>query len=386
MFPRGGGEMDVSKFARSESNRKRDSLDRGNDALFPGASASKRLKRMEQSKTPNNKDKKKRKSSNDSDDEDGVLLRSRLKDIGGIGLGATRIVERGATRIETLTASRYPVGAMALGYVLNVTKSVALISLPGGLTGTVEFSEVSDLCAKLFHKHERETSKSSHDKKQDHCKADPKEMPVLAKLLAVHQPVRCVVLENSVLDVGSQGSALNGGSGSSAKRKRTLKLSLRLSVVNRGLTTRQIERGQSISATVLSEEDGGFMMDSGLRGVHIFLPKAAKRTGEKRLEHDSLVPGITVECVVDSVNEGAKTITLRRRGGVEAPTNSSNVAFSSITPGMLVECTVRSFAQVTAPIASCRFLSYFPYFVRSFLSFYTRKRQQRAACLALSLL
>ena len=51
-------------------------------------------------------------------------------------------------KIETLTFNKYPVGAMALGVVLQVHENNVIVSLPGGVTGVVYHSEVSDVCAK----------------------------------------------------------------------------------------------------------------------------------------------------------------------------------------------------------------------------------------------
>lgn len=57
--------------------------------------------------------------------------------------GNTKVV-----KIETLTFNKYPVGAMALGVVLQVHDNNVIVSLPGGVTGVVYHSEVSDVCAK----------------------------------------------------------------------------------------------------------------------------------------------------------------------------------------------------------------------------------------------
>ena len=48
-----------------------------------------------------------------------------------------------------MSFSKYTPGALALGFVLQVSDSHVIISLPGGLTGTVELQEISDIAHRI---------------------------------------------------------------------------------------------------------------------------------------------------------------------------------------------------------------------------------------------
>lgn len=68
-----------------------------------------------------------------------------------------------------------------MGYVLQINADSALVSLPAGLTGIIEYSEICD----SYHK----TYLATKPKDRKSLQFTP-----LDKLLSVHQPVRCYVL------------------------------------------------------------------------------------------------------------------------------------------------------------------------------------------------
>lgn len=52
-------------------------------------------------------------------------------------------------KIDNVSYAKFTTGVIAYGYVLQLNDSSAVISLPGGLTGTVALSEISDVCQNL---------------------------------------------------------------------------------------------------------------------------------------------------------------------------------------------------------------------------------------------
>lgn len=52
-------------------------------------------------------------------------------------------------KIEALNGAKYASGCAALGIVLSVHEDQVLLSLPGGLLGTIQYHEVSDVIHKL---------------------------------------------------------------------------------------------------------------------------------------------------------------------------------------------------------------------------------------------
>ena len=78
----------------------------------------------------------------------------------------------------------------------------------------------------------------------------------------------------------------------------------------------------------------------------------------------TLVLGQPIECVVESTNEVAHTVTLRaqRKSVVEAVTRGSKLTFNALAPGMLVNAIVDTVSMVSILRAS---LLPFRGFVRS---------------------
>lgn len=63
----------------------------------------------------------------------------------GLGMAHTASTNNKITRIDLMNFSKYTSGSLAFGYVLQILKSSLIISLPGGVTGTVNFHEISDV-------------------------------------------------------------------------------------------------------------------------------------------------------------------------------------------------------------------------------------------------
>lgn len=69
-----------------------------------------------------------------------------------VGLGmAKTIANDKAVKIDNLNFTKYVTGVVAYGYVLQVNDTSAVVSLPGGVTGTVALHEVSDVIFALSH-------------------------------------------------------------------------------------------------------------------------------------------------------------------------------------------------------------------------------------------
>ena len=66
-------------------------------------------------------------------------------------------------KIVALSFSQYAVGNLALGYVLQVATTHLVVSLPGGLIGTVAVNEISDIAPSLESNEEVESNVSLID-------------------------------------------------------------------------------------------------------------------------------------------------------------------------------------------------------------------------------
>lgn len=69
----------------------------------------------------------------------------------GVGLGMTKAFGKNneEIRIDPITFNKYAVGSLTLGCILQLSDSYAVVSLPGGQTGTIQLQEVSDVAYRL---------------------------------------------------------------------------------------------------------------------------------------------------------------------------------------------------------------------------------------------
>jgi rRNA biogenesis protein RRP5 len=329
-FPRGAGIED----ATSSSEKKRLTIS-DEDNLF-GAQASKRLKRIEIKE-----DKKlKRRKLEKSADLDEKLSKA--------GLGMAKAAEGGSgshkVKIESMSYAKYSIGSLALGYILHIAENYAVVSLPGGLTGTLQYGELSDVCYNQHRQSEKKKLVSSsstaygggggggprgskgHDRERDR---DASRTPI-SDLLTPMQPVRVYVL-------GTTESKKSG--------KKSLALSMRLSLVHRGMALKHLMIGVPIAAAVASVEDNGYLMNGGIPDVNFFLPSNRVPSAFGRLEL-----GSTLGCVVHEVNEGSRTVVLRAhpKSVREALMFGSKLAFNNLLPGHLMNIVVDKVVQVSS--------------------------------------
>ncbi|CAM9916716.1 unnamed protein product, partial [Ectocarpus fasciculatus] len=137
---------------------------------------------------------------------------------------------------------------------------------------------------------------------------------------------------------------------------RHIELSLRASVVNKGLSLSQLTKGSGVYGSVASAEDHGYVVTLGLDGVTAFLPK---KDGPK----EGLEAGQPVEAVIQARSQSmreaaARTVTLTADPSLVASAVAKGTSFDlrSLKPGMLVETIVDSVLSngilVSAPFYS----------------------------------
>ena len=272
-----------------------------------------------------------------------ALLKSPVAD--SIGLGMTRSSgSNKALQIDHVSFSKYIPGTLALGFVLYIRDDYVAISLPGGSIGHVSYPEISD----TIHTSVGQSSKDG--------KKSASLLPAMRTLVTVMQPVRCYVL--SVTE-------------RSETERRTIVLSMRSSLVNRGLAIKHLIPGFPISGCIVSKEDHGYVLSAGMSGVTFFLPfKVAPLSlavksavaPEEGVEEVAAAPnggdltiGQPIECIVDSSNETARSVTVRaqRKAVSEGITKGNLLPFNGLSPGMKFIVTVDKVAQVRYKKSAC---------------------------------
>lgn len=257
---------------------------------------------------------KKRKSDNNTT----FGMANNKTDKAGLGMAKT-LSDGKSIQIENLNIKKYAIGSLVFGYVLQIKDDHIIVSLPGGITGIVTYAEMSDVCYQL---HSRIGNVSASRKaKRDEEKASLKE------LISVMSPIRCYVRG---IDTES--------------RRPTLQLSMRLSLIHRGMAMKHLMNGIPITASILSIEDDGYMMSTGIPDVTFFLK--SKHVPQSL---GKMVVGRTVDTVVDKVNESARTVMLRAqtKSTREAVIFGGKLSFNNLLPGQLLNIVVDKVVQVS---------------------------------------
>jgi rRNA biogenesis protein RRP5 len=152
--------------------------------------------------------------------------------------------------------------------------------------------------------------------------------------VSVHQPIVCTVIEKP------DESAGNNPTKPGKKQHKTLKLSMRASLIQRGTFYKHLSAGMFVWGCVSSVEDHGYVISSGVGDAVCFLPR---KHASAESNTSTLCVGAPIACVVEDLSDATKTVTLTNRHTslTDAITRgSNNLAFKCMQPGMLVHATI----------------------------------------------
>ena len=179
-----------------------------------------------------------------------------------MGTGMTKKLT-GATKlkVESMVFNKYQSGCQAVGYVLQLMHDRAVISLPGGTVGTVDLREVSDAAHRLMQTYDEEIKQKKNAARQAgrrfNIQSVTSPKPDIATLLVEKQFVRVSVLSQVV----TEGS-----------KRKAIDLSMRSSLLNRGLQLQHLQTDFPLTGCIVSKEDHGYIVSAGLAGANLFLP------------------------------------------------------------------------------------------------------------------
>eukprot|EP00981_Chlorochromonas_danica_P004222 scaffold857_cov152-Ochromonas_danica.AAC.5 len=274
LFPRGKGKESSNEPKKGVKR----ALSSSEETLF--GAASKRLKKIE---TVSSKKKVKKESASHA------VAPS-------LGLGSALAVQRKNKKfhkVANLSLNKVVPGSYLLGVVLSVFADSALISLTNGYLGMAKLADMVD------------PSVASEVTRAD-------------RVLTERQVVRCCVQEN-------------------AAGARHLSVSLRCAVVNRNLALKHLQKGMSLTVSVVSKEDHGCIVSAGMGGTSFFLPEkeAAKFDGKLNV-------GRILNCIVDEVNREARTVSVKHdnEARLEEPVKNAHLPFMAVMVGMLFDVVV----------------------------------------------
>ncbi|XP_042394409.1 rRNA biogenesis protein RRP5-like [Zingiber officinale] len=203
------------------------------------------------------------------------------------------------------------------GIVVEVNKKDLAISLPGGLRGFVRAEQTTDMLA------------ASEIKDSEGC--------MLSSIFHVGQLVACFVVQ---VDDEKDG-----------KGNKRIWLSLRLSLLYKGLTLDAVQDGMVLNAQVKSMEDHGYIIYFGVSSVTGFLPR--------NQNDNQLTAGQFIQCCVKSIDKDRAVLYVDSDPGVVAKhvvKDLKGLSIDLLVPGMMVN------ARVTSVLDNGIMLSFLTYF------------------------
>ncbi|XP_060142041.1 protein RRP5 homolog isoform X3 [Globicephala melas] len=234
-------------------------------------------------------------------------------------------------KFEILSVESLCEGMRILGCVKEVNELELVISLPNGLQGCVQVTEICDAY----------TEKLNEQVAQGEPLQDLVSLP---ELFSPGMLVRCVV---SSLDVTKRG-------------KKNVKLSLNPRNVNKVLSAEALKPGMLLTGTVSSLEDHGYLVDIGVSGARAFLPlQKAQEYIQQKNKGAKLKVGHYLNCLIEEVKGNGGIVSLSvgySEVSAAIATEEQNWTLNSLLPGLVVKAQVQ---KVTPFGLTLKFLSFF---------------------------
>ena len=212
-------------------------------------------------------------------------------------------------------------GSLVLGQVSRIFKLGLEVSLPNNLTGYVSIVSVS----------EQLNDRLKSDDSQDEEEEDPEE-PAEVRLQSIFRVGQYLRLS----PVSSDSDGVNG------KRNRKIELTLNPRETNGGLGNDDLVGHATVMATVMSDEDRGYVMDLGITHSRAFLSRSEI---DDDFEEERLQVGAVFLCQIRKVGSKGKVVQLSLRqqdlGNVnKVPIDATTI--NTFLPGTPVDLLVTS--------------------------------------------
>jgi len=188
--------------------------------------------------------KKSRKAKMTRDEKKEMKAKARKKES---KLTAKAVLDTAINSISILRVNTLNIDMLVLGIVKSVGDFSLLVSLPGGLEGVVNITQICQSYTDMLQRLTQGELDSSEA------------VASLSDLFQVGMCVRCKVLTSAIGDSG----------------KRRVQLSINPKDVNQHISAKHLKTGMVVAGCVSSCEDHGFIIDLGIAGIKSFLKKKA---------------------------------------------------------------------------------------------------------------
>ncbi|XP_021101261.1 protein RRP5 homolog isoform X2 [Heterocephalus glaber] len=223
-------------------------------------------------------------------------------------------------KLEILSVESLCEGMRILGCVKEVNELELVISLPNGLQGFVQVTEICDAYTKKLN--------------EQVAQEEPlKDLLRLPELFSPGMLVRCVVSSVSITERG----------------KKSVKLSLNPKNVNRVLSAEALKPGMLLTGTVSSLEDHGYLVDIGVVGTRAFLPlQKAQEYIRQKNKGAKLKVGQYLNCIIEEVKSsgGVASLSIEQSAiSTAIATQEQNWSLNNLLPGLVVKAQVQKVTQ-----------------------------------------
>uniref|UniRef100_A0A7M4F1A3 Protein RRP5 homolog n=1 Tax=Crocodylus porosus TaxID=8502 RepID=A0A7M4F1A3_CROPO len=236
-----------------------------------------------------------------------------------------------ARDFDLLTVETLSEGVLLLGCVKEANSFELVVSLPNGLTGFVQVTDICDSYTQML---------SEQVAKQELVE----DLNSLSDLYPPGMLVRCAVTSLQKTTDGHQ----------------SVKLSINPKDVNKALNTLALRSGMLLSGLVSSVEDHGYLIDVGVSGTKAFLPRQKAQDYLKSSNKGAeLKIGQYLNCLVEEVKNSGRIVRLsvgRSEVAAAIATEEQNWTLSNLLPGLVVKAQVQ---KVTPYGLTLSFLSSF---------------------------
>ncbi|GAW04399.1 u3 snornp-associated protein rrp5 [Lentinula edodes] len=243
-----------------------------------------------------------------------------------------------AARIEHLNYKRMSVGMKIFGQIIAIQPLALIVSLPNQLLGHVPITNISSQLTTLLERmdvDEDEDAKESESEDEEEAESRSK-VPELSDFFHNGQYVRATVTTLHVpgsTDVTGLGKSRD----ETIRASRRVELSLTPERVNAGVQKSDLKAGYTLSTSVKSIEDHGYLLDLGIPDISGFL--AFKDVEAELL--GKLQIGQLLDATISSISKNGRTcnVTVNPQAFVSSTLTEVNHV-SSVLPGTLVQTLI----------------------------------------------
>ncbi|KAH9065673.1 nucleic acid-binding protein [Lactarius vividus] len=243
-----------------------------------------------------------------------------------------------AIRVEHLNYKRIAVGMKILAQIVSIEPLALIVSLPNQLYGHVPITQITSEFTSALETMDADDELLS-DEEVEGVVTRTSRIPDLFDLFLPGQYLRCIVVAAHAAGATKTGSGRARDDVEKASRR--VELSLVPEQVNQGVVKTDLRSGFTMSASVKSIEDHGYILNLGVPEVSGFL---SFKDAKKALENsERLAVGAIVDVSVLKMSSNGRTCNVTINPSsvrVSYLTEVTNV--KSILPGELAQCLITS--------------------------------------------